>query len=131
MSSQFAVPTLICIKNKDRADLIDETLKKIDFVADGIHLTDSEFLKCIDDPEGFDFIKWKSGKVKTIPARQYVHRSGALFIRLIRDQKGWGILAGIENHRHASKENGFRDIAKAKLREISRATTLNRPTGAD
>jgi len=48
-----------------------------------------------------------------------VHRSGALFIRAIRDQQGWAILAGIENNRHANKENGFREMAKTLMQKVT------------
>ena len=94
-------------------------MKKKDFVDDGIHFTDSQVLECTGDSHEYDFPKYRSGKVKTIPARQFVHRSGALLIRKILDRQGWAILAGMENYRHASNENGFRDIAVKILREVS------------
>ena len=118
---KFAVPTLLCLRDKDKAELLDESLKSLDFVEDGIYMTDSQVLECIDDSEGYDFPKSRfNGKVKNIPARQFVHRSGALFFRVIRDQQGWAILAGIENYRHASKENRFRDIAKQMVHSVAK-----------
>jgi hypothetical protein len=102
-----------------KADLLDEALKERDFIHDGIQFNDPQLLICIDKSEEYDFPKYRSGKIKSIPARQYVHRSGALFIRKICDRQGWTILAGIENNRHASTENGFREIAKRVLREVS------------
>jgi hypothetical protein len=111
---------LICVRNKETADLLDDALKKKDFVADGIHFTDSQVLECIENSEEYDFPKFRiSGEIKNIPARQYVHRSGALFIRNMRDRQGWAILAGIENYRNADKENDFREIAKKMMREVS------------
>ena len=92
----------------------------MDFVDDGVHFTDSQVLDCIEDSKQYDFPKYRfTGKIKSILARQYVHRSGTLFIRSIRDRQGWAILAGIGNYRHASKENGFREKAKVILKSVT------------
>jgi hypothetical protein len=48
-----------------------------------------------------------------------VHRSGALFIRKMKDRFGKVILAGIENYRHASGENRFREITRKVVKELS------------
>jgi hypothetical protein len=113
------VPTLICIRNKEKVGLLHETLKKKDFVDDGIQYTNANILECIDNSEEYYFPKYRSGKIKDIPARQFVHRSGALFMRSIQDSQGWVILAGIENYRHANTENGFREIAGQIIREVT------------
>jgi hypothetical protein len=42
----------------------------------------------------------------------------------LRDQQGWAILALIENYRNASQENGFREIAKTMVQEVSRVVSL-------
>lgn len=97
-----------------------EELKKMDFVDDGVRFTNGHVVDFIEKSYEFDFPKYRNGKVRGIPSRQYVHRSGALFIRDIRDRQGWSILVGIENYRHASKENKFRDTALETLRQIAR-----------
>lgn len=102
---------------------MDKLLISKGFVHDGIQFTNANVLECIDDYDGYDFPKYRSGKYREISARQYVHRSGALFIRNIIDRQGWAILAGIENYRHASKENEFREIAGRIIREVSQLVT--------
>lgn len=91
----------------------------MDFLDDGIRFTQGQVLDCIENSHEFDFPRYRNGKVRSIPSRQLVHRSGALFIRDIRDRQGWSILVGIENYRHASRENRFRETALEILRHVS------------
>jgi hypothetical protein len=97
-----------------------DELKKMDFLDDGIRFTNGQIVDLIEKSHEFDFPKYRNGKVRSIPSRQYVHRSGAVFIRDLRDRQGWSILVGIENYRHASKENKFRETALEKLRHVAR-----------
>ena len=97
-----------------------EELKKMDFIDDGIRFTNGQVVDFIEKSHEFDFPKYRSGRVRGVPSRQYVHRSGALFIRDVRDRQGWSILVGIENYRHANKENKFRETSLEILRQISR-----------
>jgi hypothetical protein len=104
--------------------LLDDALKARDFVCDGIHFTEPQVLECIENNDEYDFPRYRrGGRIKSIPARQYVHRTGALFIRDIRDSQGWSILAGLENHRLATQENGLRDAAWTLLQEVSKLAT--------
>ena len=115
--TQFVVPPIVCIRHKPTADLIDERLLANSFVEDGIFLTDPQFLACIDNFDEFDFLRSRTGKVRHISGRQYVHQSGAFFIRNMRDRQGWAILVGIENSRVASRD-GFTETVRSILREI-------------
>jgi hypothetical protein len=117
----LAVPTFLCIRDKKKSEAVGEALSKLDFVYDGVTLTDAQFLECIDDSEDFYFPTQRSGKIKKIASHQYVHRSGALFIRKLTDRQGKVILAGIENYRHASSENKFRDTAKGIIKDLFKA----------
>jgi len=87
-------------------------------VHDGITITSPQFLECVDNSEDFRFPNYRSGRVKAIPAPQFVHRSGAIFIRKLTDREGKTILVGIENYRHASLENNFREIAKSTIKQV-------------
>jgi hypothetical protein len=115
---QFAVPTFFCINDKEKAKHVDGALEKLDFIYDGVTVTTPQFLSVLDDSESYAFPQYRSGKVKSIPAPQYVHRSASIFIRRIEDKHGKVILVAIENYRHASSENRFRDTAKKVLKEI-------------
>lgn len=96
---------------------MDDTLQKLDFVYDGVTVTSPQFLECIDGDD-FNFARYRSGMMKSIPSPQYVHRSGALFIRKLTDRSGKVILVGIENYRHASNENMFREITRRVVRQL-------------
>ena len=92
---------------------------QLDFVHDGVTITNPRFLECIDNSDDFRFPRYhRSGKVKPISAPQFVHRSGAIFIRKLTDREGKVILFGIENYRHASVENRFREIAKSVIEKV-------------
>jgi hypothetical protein len=114
----LAAPTLLCIREKAKVAHVDSILKQLDFVYDGVTVTSPQFLDVIDDGERFSFARYRSGKVKSIPCPQFVHRSGALFIRKVTDRAGKAILVGIENYRHASKENMFRQITRKVVQEL-------------
>lgn len=85
---------------------------------DGVTITSPQFLECIENSDDYRFPHYRSGRVKAIPAPQFVHRSGAIFIRKLTDREGKTILVGIENYRHASEENKFRHIAKSVIKEV-------------
>lgn len=123
LPSKFAVPTFFTLRSKEKADKMKIELRWMDFLEDGIRFTNGQVLDCIDNSHEFDFPRYRNGKVRAIPCRQFVHRSGAIFIRDIRDRQGWSILVGIENYRHANKENKFRETALDRLRHISRVVS--------
>lgn len=123
---KFVVPPTICVRDSQTAGLLDAALLDNLFADDGIHFTDiMQVLKCIDRGEEFDFPKYRSGKVRHVPARQFVHRSGTLFVRKIRDRQGWVIMVVIENGREASRD-GFRETVQRILRELSQLATAHR-----
>ena len=85
----------------------------MDYVNDGIHFTESQILDCIDGND-FDFPKYRSGRIRSIPARQYVYRpTGAVFIRTIRDLQGWMIIVFIENTRLPTKDDSHGQMKRA------------------
>ena len=108
------------MRDKKKTQAIEKSLLKLDFVHDGVTITSPQFLKCIDNSDDFRFPRFhRSGKLKSIPSPQFVHRSGAIFIRKLTDREGKVILVGIENYRHASVENRFREIAKSVIEKVS------------
>jgi len=116
----LAAPTFITIRDRKKAAAIEQSLLELDFVHDGVTITSPQFLECIDDSDDFRFPRYhRSGKVKSIASPQFVHRSGAIFIRKLTDREGKVILVGIENYRHASGENRFREIAKSVIERVS------------
>lgn len=114
---KLAAPTFISLRDPKNADAAETILSGLDFVNDGVTITSPQFLECIDSGD-FRFPHYRSGRVKAIPSKQFVHRSGAIFIRKIADREGKVILVGIENYRHASNENRFRQIAKSVVKKV-------------
>jgi hypothetical protein len=106
-------PFILCIRDKVNADCVDEAILASNFVDDGVHMTMKNFLECIDNAEDYHF-----GWMRRIPARQFVHRSGTLFIRLIRDEKGSVILAGTENRRLIGRDTELLKTARFAFRQI-------------
>ena len=111
---QLAAPSILCIRNKEDGDLLDKAILERDFVDDGIHLTEKSFLECIDNADEYQFGRRR----KRVGARQFVHRSGTLFFRLIRDENGRVILVGIENRRLTGSNNHQREISRSAFRQI-------------
>lgn len=92
---------------------MDDAILERGFVDDGIHLTEKSFLECINHAAEYKF-----GRRRRVAARQFVHRSGTLFIRLIRDENGKVILVGIENRILIGRDSSKREISRAAFRQV-------------
>lgn len=117
------MPTIVGIRKKHVADRLDAMLKKKDFIFDGVQMTKpTHILEFIENSNDYDFERYRWGKqeFRMVASKQYMHRSGALFVRLIPDTRGLLILAAIENQRNASRENKFREIARNLVLEIQK-----------
>lgn len=92
--------------------------EKFGFVFDGYHMSDPNEL---DDLDEFDFAvnKWSiKRRKKFVPANQYLHRSGTLFGRFLRDQKSAAILIVYLNTRYVSGKDELRRIARRSFQDI-------------
>jgi len=83
------------------------------FVYDGDHESDPNEIDCLD---GFDFeinkYSIKKKIKKFVPARQYLHRTGTLFTRLLRDTRGSAIIIIYLNQRHIAKDEQLLQCAR-------------------
>jgi len=115
----FAVPITTSIRDKACVDTIENALTSIfNFVFDGIHMSDPNE---IPDVDSFHFVvnKWSIKKRKKfIPARQYLHRTGTLFTRLIRDTKGSAIIIVYLNNRHIAKDEQLLQCARTVFQRM-------------
>lgn len=113
------VPLTIPIRSNDVVDRLENALtNQFDFVYDGSHMSDPNEL---DNLDGFDFSvnKWSIKKRKKfVPANQYLHRSGTLFGRILRDQKESAILIMYLNTRYVSGDDELRSTARRAFRDI-------------
>lgn len=109
----FATPITVPIKSKSCVDTVENALTDIfNFVYDGNHMTDPNDI----DLNGFDFVinKWSMKKRKKfVPAQQYLHRTGTLFARLLRDTRGSAIIIIYLNQRHIEKDEQLLSCARA------------------
>lgn len=92
--------------------------ERFGFVFDGCHMSDPNEL---DDLDEFDFAvnKWSiKRRKKFVPANQYLHRSGTIFGRFLRDQKSAAILIVYLNTRCVSGKDELRRIARRSFQDI-------------
>lgn len=94
--------------------------ERFGFVFDGTHLSDPNEIEANVTLEEFDFAvnKWSIKKrKKVVPANQYLHRSGTLFCRFLRDQKDAAILITFLNTRHSTSDE-LRSIARRSYHDV-------------
>lgn len=128
-SIQFSAPTFICVRNKVTAHSLDDFLKSKDFVYDGLQTTKpTHILEFIENSKDYEFerSRWGNHNFLGVTSKRYIHRSGALFVRVIPDSQGLVILAVIENQRNASRENSFKEIARSIIIELQESVGENK-----
>ena len=77
--------------------------------------------KNIDGFNDFNFSMTQYGrawKSSMHPAKQYVHHSGTLFIRLVRDKKGWVIFIVYENRQYIKGDDELLKLARGIFRDV-------------
>ena len=113
------VPLTIPVRDKNTVDLLESALTtRFGFIYDGSHMSDPNELDSLD---GFDFAvnKWSIKKRKKfVPSNQYLHRSGTLFGRILRDQKEAAIFIVYLNNRYISGDDELRSIAYGSFKKI-------------
>jgi hypothetical protein len=105
----FKSPVIYSILEPVRAaTLLKEMaqLAQLDFVHDGVFSTDARTLmECTNTKEDFDFGGPRSNLAL---GRQFVHRSGTLFVRCIADRKGKALVVAFGNFRYIGKDQKLR-----------------------
>ena len=112
MFLQFNFPPTFCVRDQEKAKQLYTALLDLDFVNDGVFYTQTKpILSCLENGDEFDF-----GRRLSTAARQFVHRSGVLFVRLVRDRRGWVVAVVIPNIKKDKEKRGplaqrvFRDL---------------------
>jgi hypothetical protein len=115
----FAVSITKRVLDRRCVDAIEKALTNdFNFVYDGNHMSDPNEIDFLD---GFEFSvnKWSIKKRKAfVPARQYLHRTGTLFTRLLRDKKGSAIVILYLNNRHIAGDVRLLDCAREVFHRI-------------
>jgi len=97
----FIAPILIHIRDKEAVDQVELSIYSLDFIDDCmIPMETAELEKESNDYE-FPVSRFGRRRLKA-PSKQYVHLSGTLFCRIVRDMKGRGIVIVYENRRYVS-----------------------------
>jgi len=115
----FLAPPCIPVRDKEKASMIEKKLTDFfGFVNDGIRFTSQTFLEGIHN---FDFgrgITRDRKRQEMVCARQYIHFTGCIFMRVLNDNNGWALFLLIEN-RKFSREKNLDSIAKIFFDEFN------------
>jgi len=113
----FKAPALFEIHDSRKVEVLDRILLNLSYVHDGVFYTDIHtVLECIDESELYDFGKRWS---RPPAGRQFVHRSGTLFVRILTDLNRRAIVVVLGNYLYSNKSDKLGGIARkafAKLR---------------
>lgn len=115
----FKAPAILVIREKNKGVLLDQVLYDLDFLHDGVFLTDARMIvnECLDDGHDFDFGKRWS---RLSAGRQFLHRSGTLFARVLADLNGRVLVVVLGNYLYISKDpTKLQGIAHAVFRQLS------------
>ena len=88
------------------------------FVYDGNHMSDPNDIECVDD---FNFVvnRWSIKKRKKfVAARQYLHRSGTLFARILRDVNGCAMIIVYLNQSHNAGDDQLLNVARTVFKKV-------------
>jgi hypothetical protein len=112
----FRAPEIFLVKDKERAGDIDRKLMDMDFIHDGVFYTDAKsILKCTKFDE-FDL----GNRRTSVLGRQFVHRSGTLFVRLLSDQHGHTMVVATGNYSYIAKDRQRQTAAQEAFNNLAK-----------
>lgn len=111
----FRTPLLFSINDPVQVPKIYLALAAKDYIHDGVFPTEaSTIAECIHGGSDFRFRRY--GKLP--PGRQFLHRSGTLFVRIMVDRQGWALIVAFPNNRVTSREQDLNLTCCTLLREL-------------
>mmetsp|Transcript_54724 Transcript_54724/g.163590 ORF Transcript_54724/g.163590 Transcript_54724/m.163590 type:complete len:2342 (-) Transcript_54724:20-7045(-) len=104
----FIAPIIMPVRNKDNASVLERALvEQFGFIDDDNVMMDAKELDGFGDYT-FPVSKFRRiRKFSLFPTKQVVHNTGTVFVRVIRDEKGWGIFILHENRRYICGDNAL------------------------
>lgn len=104
----FKTVVFISFERHDSVDNLDDLLQQLDYLHDGVFFTDVQAIKdCMQID--FDFgRRW----TRTLAGRQFVHRSGTLFVRILTDAQGRAIVAIFINYIYVNKDGTVKALCQ-------------------
>ena len=103
----FLAPILIPVRDKETTNVVEESLPSLGFISDGTIMMDYNE---IEEDGGFSdyvFPVSRFGRRLKFPANQYVHNTGTLFVRVLRDGNGCSVVIAYENRRYTSGDDSL------------------------
>jgi hypothetical protein len=97
---------------------LDNLLADLDFLHDGVFYTDARVVatECLEKGDDFDFGKsWSSATL----GRQFLHRSGTLFVRVLFDLRGLALVAVLGNYLYTSKDPKLSAVAQKLFQQLA------------
>lgn len=115
--SPFRAPALFPITDKQKVPFVDQLLLDLDFLHDGVFYTDARSVKeCLDvAPEFYFGQRWS----RPTAGRQFVHRSGTLFVRVLPDLNGLAIVVTLGNYLYMSRDSKLRPVEKRVFDQLT------------
>lgn len=111
----FRTPLLFSVRDRFKVPTLYTTLAAKDYIHDGVFPTEaSTIAECIEDGSDFKFRRY--GKLPH--ARQFLHRSGTLFVRIVVDRQGWALIVVFANSRHIARDKSLHQNCCSVLREL-------------
>lgn len=126
--NSFKAPFIFTVHDPDEAAELDDLFLRLEYIHDGVFYTDAlSAMECVHDSVGFDF-----GKRWSMPpaGRQFLHRSGTLFARIMNDRKGRAVIVIFGNHIYIHRDpTNLRPEANKAYKELMKAlASLNQST---
>ena len=114
----FKAPAIFTLEDLAQVAIIDHELIALDYIHDGVFFTDARSVKeCLENGNRFDFgRRWS----RQPAGRQYVHRSGTLFVRLLPDLKGKLIVIVLGNYLYMSREPRLLPVLQQVFQALSK-----------
>lgn len=112
----FRAPTLLSLRSRFKVPLLYAALVDKGYVYDGAFATHAASIaECM--PGGSDFKFRRYGKLPH--GRQFVHLTGALFVRVVVDKQGWALIVALANYRLIGRvQDTVQSQCSAKVAEL-------------
>lgn len=109
----FKAHVIFKVESVTSVDSLDTALDALDFLHDGVFFTDVEAIKdCV--PSDMEF-----GRSHSAKGRQFVHRSGTLFVRVLNDLRGRALVVVFDNYIYLNKDDKAKRICQDVFSEVA------------
>lgn len=94
--NSFRPPILYSIRDRFKVPTLYGQLIAKEYVHDGVFSTyATSIAECLEGGSDYKFRRWS----KLPHGRQFLHRSGTLFVRVVVDRQGWALIVAFANYK--------------------------------